>query len=173
VAAQVVPQILRRVEFRGFGREMDKVTLGRHHQGFGHVPTGLIQYHHRVHVGGKFLGETARGEAFIMSVLISGVIRPVAWPVSGHRRQNIQVVLLVLLDGPGTRADFGPHPRERAVLAKAGPHPGVLDERLSVGAWILASASGILFLKASSTPDRCPDACLWHEVVVAQTVRSA
>jgi hypothetical protein len=127
--------------------------MGRHHQGFGHVPTGLIQYHHRVHVGGKFLGELLEDGVHHVRVDLR---RDQARGLAGFRAyggKHIQVVILVLLDGPGTRADFGPHPRERAVLAEAGLILVVRDEALvGVGRLDLGQRLGeFFFLKASST----------------------
>jgi len=98
---------------------MDQGDIRRHPQRPGGVPARPVQHHHRMHVGGKLAAESLQERIHHLRIdLRSDQARGRAG-LGAYGGKDIQVIVLVLLDRPWTRADFGPDAGDRAMLPEA------------------------------------------------------
>ena len=98
---------------------MDQCDIRRHGQHACGMPTRPVQHHHRMHIGGQFAAELFQECIHDLGVdLWRNQARGIAG-LGAYGGKDVQVVILVLLDSLGTRADLGPDARDRAVLSEA------------------------------------------------------
>jgi len=119
MAAEVMPQIFRGVQFRRLGRQMHQRDILRNTQRSGDVPAGAVQNHRRMDVRRQFTRELLQKSVHHVGV---DVWRDQAAGVAGFGTdgaKDVQIVILRLPDRPRPRADPRPDPRDCAVLSEA------------------------------------------------------
>lgn len=119
VTSQVVPQILNGIELRRIGWQLHERDIGGNLQCFGRVEACLVPDHHGVHTRSELLCEL--GEELIddMGVQVGSEQSNALSTLRTDAREHVKVVVLRLPHRPGTRAGFGPHAGQRALLSEA------------------------------------------------------
>ena len=106
-----------------------------------------------MHVGGQFAAELFQERVHHLRVDLRCDQPRGLTGLGTGRRKHVQIVVLILLNGLGTRADLGPDARDRAVLPEAGLIL-VVDQEAFVGVVrgdLRQRLGELFFLKDSST----------------------
>ena len=126
VAAEVVPQVLDAVEFRGVRRQRDQRDVGRDVQVVSSVKAGSIPDHRGMHVGSQRAGELI--QELVDNRRVQGR-REDRFGLTGlraRRADHPQVVVFGLPYRRRSRATFGPHASQRPLLTEPAL---ILEER--------------------------------------------
>ena len=119
MAAEVVPEVLDAVEFRGVRRQRNQCDVGRDFQVVGSVKAGSVPDHRSLHVGGQRAGELIQKLIDDRRVQARREDR-LGWArLRAGGPDHPEVLVFSLTHRCRSRATLGPHTSQRPLLTES------------------------------------------------------